>query len=391
MVDTKSTAKLVVYHSAIITNEYAEINIEDIPAEEKKPPRGWLAYTPPPLALPTNYLDTRKWNRWETKYVDGIFVAAGIIDRQRWSEQNVDSEFLVGDLDEYSSGEIRGIRLGAVGTINTPRKLIYTVFGATNAFNKGFDAKRDDGFSWLDWRLDVPLAKNMSVSLGKQKEPIGLERGMSLVFLDMQERSAASDALLRSRNVGIVVNGSSANKNVSWAIGAFNDWFDAGQSLDESSSQLIARVSSVLFESKKDGHLWHLGTGVRYDDGKEGYQYFTEPEFNNSPNFVDTGAQEADDIMTWQMDSAYLAGPFWLHGQYLQTNVSSPEDNDPSFNGYYVGASWALTGELKTYNKRSGTFGPTPVAQTVYQGGWEAGGLGQWVRAGLRLICRMRL
>ncbi|MBL4797804.1 MAG: hypothetical protein JKY50_10360 [Oleispira sp.] len=376
LIDTKATAKLVVYHSAVITNLYPEISIEDIPASEKKPPRGWLAYTPPPLALSTSYLDTRKWNRWQTKYVDGIFVAASIMDSQNWFHQNSASEDLVGDLEEYNTGQIRALRFGAVGTINTPKKIIYTVFASTNAFNKDYNEERDDNFSWLDWRLDIPLAKDMSVSLGKQKEPIGLERTMSLVFLDMQERTAASDALLRSRNVGIVVNGSLNDSNVRWGVGLFNDWFEEGEDYNESSNQLISRISTVIFESEESTELLHLGGGFRYDDGKEGYRFSTRPEFNNSPNFVDTGTQEAEDIMTWQMDSAYLAGPLWLHGQYLQTNVNSSKDNDPSFSGYYVGASWALTGELRKYNKRSGTFGALPVAQTVYQGGWGAWSVG---------------
>ena len=38
--------------------------------------RGWKAYTPPPMALPSSYLDNTKFNKWDTEYVSGIFLAA---------------------------------------------------------------------------------------------------------------------------------------------------------------------------------------------------------------------------------------------------------------------------------------------------------------------------
>jgi phosphate-selective porin OprO/OprP len=47
---------------------------------------------------------------------------------------------------------------------------------------------------------------------------------------------------------------------------------------------------------------------------------------------------------------------------------------NPSFDGYFVTASWILTGEMRTYNKKSGVFSGIPVAKSVYQNGkgaWE--------------------
>ena len=70
------------------------------------------------MSLATNYLDTRKWNRWEGKYTSGIFLGALVLDRQHWGDQNSASKNVYGDLSEYSNGEIRGLRLGAMGTFN---------------------------------------------------------------------------------------------------------------------------------------------------------------------------------------------------------------------------------------------------------------------------------
>ncbi len=51
---------------------------------------------------------------------------------------------------------------------------------------------------------------------------------------------------------------------------------------------------------------------------------------------------------------------------------SAPDFGSPDFTGCYVTGSWALTGEMRGYNRKSGIFNPLPVAKSVYQGGWGA-------------------
>ena len=226
MLDTRTFSTFAVHDGQVVKNRL----LYEIEHDEEKEPvkTGWLAYTPPPLAMPLSYRDTSKWNRFDTKYISGLFVSGLVLDRMNWLDQNAANEAQVGDLDEYSGGEIRAWRIGAVGTLNIFEKpWVYTIFGATHAYDKGFDSTESDGFSWYDWRLDIPFFKNSVMSIGKQKEPISGERMQSMAFNHMQERSAVADALLPARNVGIVWNGSSPEKYTSWAFGVFNDWFDA--------------------------------------------------------------------------------------------------------------------------------------------------------------------
>jgi phosphate-selective porin OprO/OprP len=58
--------------------------------------------------------------------------------------------------------------------------------------------------------------------------------------------------------------------------------------------------------------------------------------------------------------------------EYLGTDVDAPLSGDPFLSGYYLTGTWALTGEMRDYRKRSGTFNPLPVARPVSQGGWGA-------------------
>ena len=379
LLDTRVYARLAVHEGVVVRNRLLD-EVDDNPADEPEK-SGWLAYTPPPLAVPMNYADTSKWNRWDTKYVSGIFVAALFLDRMNWLSQDAISMAQTGDLDSYDGGEIRGLRFGAVGTLNMfEEPWVYTIFGATNAFDKGFDTENLDNVAWFDWRLDIPFFKNSVMSIGKQKEPISGERVQSMAYNHMQERSAVSDAMMPSRNVGIVWNGSSPERHSSWAFGVFNDWFDADQDFNESSTQYVGRFTWAPLHSDDDSNLVHLGAGYRYSNAAEGFRFLTEPEFSQSPVFVDTGFDTdtgilpADRFETYNLELSWRKGPFWLASEYTRINVKNPALGDPTFDGYWVAASWIISGEMRAYNKKSGVFGSVPVSKSVYQhgmGAWE--------------------
>jgi phosphate-selective porin OprO/OprP len=386
LLDTKKYASFAMHEGRIVKNELApalEPSAEpsaEQPGEQRQR-ASWLAYTPPPLAVPLSYTDTSKWNRWETKYVSGIFIAGLVLDRINWLSQDAASEGQVGNLSAFEGGEIRGFRIGAAGTLNMFEKpWVYTIFGATNAFDKGFNEEGLDDFAWFDWRLDIPFIADTVLSIGKQKEPISGERVQSMIYNHMQERTAVSDAFLPSRNVGIVWNGAGALPYSTWAVGVFNDWIDANQDFDESATQYIGRVTWAPLRIDDDSSLVHVGLGYRYSNAKEGFRYLTEPEFYQAPLYVDTGFDvpmgvlPADNLQTWNAELSWRRGPLWLASEYTNTAVDNPDLANPSFDGYWIGASWVLTGEMRPYNKKSGTFGNVPIARTVYQGGkgaWE--------------------
>jgi phosphate-selective porin OprO/OprP len=244
----------------------------------------------------------------------------------------------------------------------------------THAFDKGFDTRATDDFTLLDYRLDIPLWRELSLSVGKQKEPMSMERLLIGTQLPMAERPAVLDALFPTRNVGISVSGNGFGRRVAWAAGVYNDWFDASQRFDESASQVAGRVTGLAWVTGDDSHLLHLGLGARYTDGKEGVRYRAAPEFDQSPVFVDTGTLEAESALTYDLELSWRRGPYWVAGEFLRSGVESPQLGNPVFSGYHVTGSWVLTREMRPYNRRNGTLGPVPVSRSVYQGGpgaWE--------------------
>lgn len=343
--------------------------------EAKHERAGWHAYTPPPVALPAYHDGSRAWNHWTTKNTKNVFFAIVALDRQYWLSQNDASEQQVGDLENFDGGEIRDFRLGLYGTLNYFNKPWgYTVVVATNAFDKLFEVEAQDNFKFLDYRLDIPLADGVKLSIGKQKEPISTERIMTLIHLPMQERSSVADAFLLSRNFGALVNGNALNRRMSWAGGVFNNFIDSDQSIDDSATAVVGRVTWLPFVSEDQNNLFHLGLAARLSDGNRGYLYRAEPEFNKSPLFVDTGAGDADGISQYNLEASWRRGPLWVSGEYVGTHVDSPASGALDFSGYYVTGSWILTREMRDYIYKSGTFGPVPVSRSVYQNGkgaWE--------------------
>jgi len=374
LLDTNLFTIFAVHEGRLFRNNLFEVAEEEI---EEEPERlGWRAYSPPPMALPLSYQDTTKWNRWESEWVSGIFIGAAVLDNQQWLSQSSSSQQQVGDLKLFEGGEIRGLRVGAAGTLNFEKPWIYTIAGATNAFDKGFEIKQPDSFTFFDYRLDIPLSDKITLSVGKQKEPISMERIMSMVQLPMQERTSVSDALMPSRNVGVVLSSTAFDERMTWAGGLFNDFLDTSSSFSDGASQAVGRVTWLPFISEDESNLLHLGFGMRYTNAEEGLRYGTEPEFNKAPGFVDTSVDgtpfAADNALLYNLEASWRRGPYWIAAEYVNNDVNAPVFGDPTFDGYHVTASWILTGEMRAYRRRSGIFGPVPVAKTVDQGGWGA-------------------
>jgi len=378
LMDTDSHIVFAVNDGELVRNNLFE-DFEAITESEETARRGWLAYAPPPMSLPSNYGDASKWNQWATKNTTGIFLGAVVLDRMHWPSQDDASEQQVGDLSNFEGGDIRGLRFGVVGALNHfKRPWVYTIFGATQAFDKGFETQDLDDFAWFDYRLDIPVSERMVLSVGKQKEPISMERIMSMVNLPMQERTTVSDAFMPSRNLGVVLSGRALDERVTWAGGIFNNFIDSGESISDTPTAFVGRTTWLPFVSDDESNLIHLGFGVRHSNGKLGARFSSKPEFNKSPNFVDTAQStttdfiDSDSFDTYNLEASWRKGPFWLASEYVSTRVDSPSFGDLSFSGYHITGSWIVSGEMRDYNRKVGIFRPVPVAKNVNQGGWGA-------------------
>ena len=141
---------------------------------------------------------------------------------------------------------------------------------------------------------------------------------MSMIQMPMQERSTVSDAFMPSRNFGAILNGRALNQRVTWAGGIFNNFIDSGESVSDTATAIVGRATWLPFVSEDESNLVHLGFGLRHSNGKQGARFFSAPEFNTSPIFVDTGRStvsgiiDADSIDTYNFEASWRKGPFWV-------------------------------------------------------------------------------
>jgi phosphate-selective porin OprO/OprP len=373
ILDTRTHARFVIVQGTIVKNTLPLITGTTV-EERRAESQGWLSYTPPPRISRTTDVNREDWNRFNSKYVNGVFAAAVVLDRTYWLDQDDRSERQVGDLDDSSGGEIRGFRLGGVGTLNFTKPWVWTIFGATHAFDKGFDQSESDDFSFFDLRLDIPLFRNATFSIGKQKEPISMERIISMIDLPQQERAAVSDALLPSRNIGLVVAGNAFGGRVTLAGGVFNNFLDKDEpnSKSDNATQYVGRATWVPYMSDDESTLLHLGFGLRHSDLEEGGATSTEPEFNKAPDFLVVEPFSGKESDTLQFEASFRTGPFWLHSEYVSTDIDAPALGNPTVDGYHATFSWISSGEMRPYNKGNGTFRGIPISRNVNQKGWGA-------------------
>ena len=284
LLDTKTYARFAIQNGHVLKNNFLAV-IEETPEEKQRSTQGWLAYAPPPLAVPLNYQDSARWNHFDTRFVSGVFTGTIVLDRQNWVDQDDRSELQVGDLEAFDGGEIRGLRFGGVGTLNFDKPWVWTVFGATHVFEKGYETTESDDYTLYDLRLDIPLWEKASFSVGKQKEPISMERLMALGHGPLGERAAVSDALLPSRNVGVLMAGTLMDDRMTLAGGAFNNWLDKDQpnSFSDNATQYVGRATWLPLLSSNESTLLHLGVGLRHSDSKEGVETHSGPELTKHP------------------------------------------------------------------------------------------------------------
>ena len=366
LLDTKLFAVFAVSKGDVVLNKLIRI---DVDAQEQI--STWQSYAPPAVALPLSYQNKRKWNVFRTKPITGVFGGAILMENTRWLSQDNINEEQVGDLSQFEGGSIRGFRVGLGGTFNFKKPWTYVFTMGTRAFERGFEQSNLNEFVLYDYRVDIPIG-SATLSLGKTKETISISRLSAMIYEPaQQERASVADGLLPARNIGIVINNSFLKERMTWAAGVFNNWYEVDRSFSDNPTVFTGRITGLPFLSEDESNLLHLGIAGRYSNAAGGIRYKVKTEIFSGPVSVDTDLiDDAESTFHYGLEMAWRKGPFILMGEYLQSNVRSSTFNDPSFEGYYIVASYVFTGEMRQYNKRSGTFKRIKVANGINSGGW---------------------
>jgi len=212
------------------------------------------------------------------------------------------------------------------------------------------------------------------IRIGHFKEPFSLEEITSSKYITLMERSLAN-TFSPGRNVGIGYLGDAMDERITYGIGVFREADDFGDFSGGSDYNVTARVTGLPLYQDKGEKLVHVGAAYSHKKipGDE-LRYRARPEAHLSTRFVNTDHFDAEEADLIGVEAAAVYGPLSVQGEYIMADVKSAAAGAPGFSGYYVEASYFLTGEHRRYKASEGAFSRTKPNQNLM----ADGGIGAW-------------
>ena len=282
---------------------------------------------------------------------------------------------ITGDPD-ISGVELRRARLGVEGVVFYDWKYKFEIDFAGNSVGV-----KDAYLAYANW-APTELSE---VRFGNQYVYNSLEQLTSSRFITFMERAAFTEAFFLERQIGAGVLLGSDH----WSFQTGYYGAEAGDQGTFTDDTTAYSVRGTVAPINNDTTVVHLGASYRHrdagtsDDGiADLFRYRARgADLHLADRFVDTGAiGDSDDMFV--LEGALVWRSFSVQGEYAQLETELPTalgNVSPTYNGWYVDASWFITGEMRNYEADEGVFGRTKVKNPVYGG---SGGWGAWQIAG---------
>ncbi len=120
-------------------------------------------------------------------------------------------------------------------------------------------------------------------------------------------------------------------------------------------------------------HVFTLpGTGGAHD-----FRLRERPELNVQTvdlRLIDTGNLDSDSVTAFDVEATGNRGNLYAQGGFFHYAIAraAPITDDPAFSGWYLQASWVLTGEAKPWRSNKGGYGAPTIAHPLGEGGLGA-------------------
>lgn len=278
---------------------------------------------------------------------------------------------------DISGVELRRARLGVEGVVYYDWKYKFEVDFAGNS-----TSIKDAYLAYANW-APTELSE---VRFGNQFVYNSLEQLTSSRFITFMERAAFTEAFFLERQIGAGVL--LGNDHWSFQTGYYGaEPGDQGSFTDDTTAYSVRGTVAPI---NNDTTVVHLGASYRHRDAgtldengqAELFRYRARgADLHLADRFVDTGhIGDSDDMFV--LEGALVWKSLSVQGEYAQLKTDLPTNLgsvSPTYNGWYVDASWYITGEMRNYEADEGVFGRTKVKNPVYGG---SGGWGAWQIAG---------
>lgn len=211
-----------------------------------------------------------------------------------------------------------------------------------------------------------------TLRIGQFKEAFSIDELTSSKYDEFIEQ-ALNTIFAPSRNPGIGFHSPALNERMTYAFGVFRDGDDFGNSGAAETWAVTGRVTGLPWYAAED-QLLHVGAAFTYRQPDDTVRIRQRPSAHLAPRVVDTGAFVSDGYWAFNPEASFLYGPFNLQGEYTLASYDASASGDPDFSGYYVQASYWLTGEHRSYKTAEAEFARVKPNVNFLQ----AGGLGAW-------------
>lgn len=304
-----------------------------------------LADTANKYFVPDLKRTNKSWSEFRTKWFTMQLGFAPIIDYNVFIQDN-DSKTQVGK--QENRFDLRSGRFSIRGKILFKKAWTYMI----SAEYKGMDRTEDDNaFGFTDVKLVIPLFKRWNLSLGKIKETFVYEMIGDAANLPHQERIL--NPFFTSRNIGATFGRAMANDRVTIVGGWFNNWWVDGQRFNESANTYTARFTALPIYEENGKRFIHVGIAYRYLEAENGVLRLKgKNESNISSNYVDTKDFPGSHLQNFGFEQLWSLQNFSILNEYVHSWAKTPGGIE-QFDGYYVTASYILSGEQRPYDKKA--------------------------------------
>lgn len=258
----------------------------------------------------------------EVKTADGrkSFNLGG---RIQWDYNRAEADS-AGEPDEDDMG-IRRARIFVQGLVDD--------WGYKAQFNIGEDGSEAGTVEDLYIRYNG-WGRHARVTIGRQKEPFGLEELTSSKDISVLERAATTELYAPGRNTGILFDGQ--REMFTYALGLFEDGEAATGDPNREADEFAVTGRVTFAPLNAEGRVAHLGLA-----------------------YTDRAGSETSIL---GLELAGVVGPFHAQAEYFDAEFDTVDAD-----GFYIQAGWILTGESRPY--KDGVFKIiTPAAKA---GAWE--------------------
>lgn len=222
------------------------------------------------------------------------------------------------------------------------------------------------------------------IAAGHMKIPMGLEELTSSNYLMFIERPAPLNLVSAGAyRQGVQITGQTGN--FSWQTMGYdaNNRIASETAATGDTGAGLGLAGRLTWSPIKDKtQVLHLGASVAKELDVQG---LNDQSSNYEMGIADTvrvvdflaPAGDDDELFKTGLEAAYVAGPLTLISEYFNSSVESENSDvtgesitgDPEYGGYYIAASYFVTGESRPYRASNGTF--DRIKPIDKAGAWE--------------------